>query len=79
MTGEEGYLLFSVPATVPQQIWAKLLSAFSVDGRITGRAVRLHWALVLQPFDMMDEIWESLNPSVGWRLDGDFIWRCWRC
>lgn len=68
MTGEEGYLLFSVPATVPQQIWAKLLSAFVWTAASLGVLFGCIWALVLQPFDMMDEIWESLNPAWadGW-------------
>lgn len=64
MLGEEGYLLFSVPATIPQQIGAKLLCASVWTIAALGIAVGCLWALVLQPFDMMDEIRKGMAP--GW-------------
>ncbi|MEQ2519389.1 hypothetical protein WMO24_02890 [Ruthenibacterium sp. CLA-JM-H11] len=63
MTGEEGYLLFSVPATIPQQIWAKLLSALVWAIAALGILVGCVWALVLQPFDMMDQVRGNMAPD----------------
>ena len=68
MLGEEGYLLFSVPATVFQQIWAKLLSALVWTLASLGVMVGCIWALVLQPMNMIEEIRNSMSPTwaEGW-------------
>ena len=63
MMGQEGYLMFSVPATVPQQIWAKLLSAFVWTVASLGVLIGCIWALVLQPFGMMEEVRGNLAPD----------------
>lgn len=63
MLGKEGYLLFSVPATISQQIWAKLLSALVWTLASLGILAGCIWALILQPLDLIEEVRDSMSPT----------------